>query len=105
MNPENFPTGIKYSYEPTTGTAGLRKHIKNVHIELYKQLCANHNIQPSESFVGKQTPDEAPTLPATREPFNKDTLLALVFNTEILQHYSTYSIRYYQRTTDRKSVV
>ena len=94
MNPENFPTGIKYSYEPTTGTTGLRKHIKNVHIELYKQLCADHNIQPSESVVGKQTPDEAPTLPATREPFNKDTLLRYIRNFIIADDQVSFYIKF-----------
>jgi hypothetical protein len=62
MKPETFPADIKWSYEQITGTSGLHKHIKNVHLELYKQLCVEHNIQPSESIVGKQTPDEAPTL-------------------------------------------
>ena len=72
--------GIKWSYEQSTGTTGLRKHIKNIHVELYKRLCAEHKIQPSESVVGKITPDEAPTLPAVRELFNKDTLLCYIRN-------------------------
>ena len=49
-------------------------------MELYKQLCAEHNIQPSESIVGKQTSDEAPNLPTVQEPFNKDTLLRYIRN-------------------------
>jgi hypothetical protein len=80
MKPETFPAGIKWTYEQTTGTSGLRKHIKNTHLELYKQLCAEHNIQPSESVVGKQTPDEAPTLAPVREPFDSDTLLRYIRN-------------------------
>lgn len=79
-NSENFPIGIRWSYEQSTGTSGLRKHIKNVHLDLYKKLCSEHKIQPSESVVGKQTSDEAPTLPTNREPFNKDTLLRYIRN-------------------------
>jgi hypothetical protein len=77
-DPGNFPANIRWSYEPTTGTTGLRKHIKNVHLELYKKLCADHNIQPSPNIVEKQTSDEVAVLPATREPFNKDTLLRYI---------------------------
>ena len=80
MNHENFPVSIKWSYKQTTGTSGLCKHIKNFHLDLYKRLCEEHKIQPSESVVGKQTPDEAPTIPTTREPFNKDTLLRYIRN-------------------------
>ena len=80
ISPVNFPIGIRWSYEPSTGTTGLRKHIKNIHLELYKQLCADHNIQPSESIVEKQASDEAPVLPTAREPFNKETLLLYIRN-------------------------
>jgi hypothetical protein len=78
--PEDFPTGVKFSYEQTTGTSGLRKHIKNIHLELYKRLCAEHKIEPSETVVGKQTAVEAPTLPTVREPFTKDSLLCYIRN-------------------------
>lgn len=79
-DPSSFPIGIRWSYEPTTGTTGLRKHIKNTHLELYKKLCSDHNIQPSENIVEKQASDEVPILPTTREPFNKDTLLRYIRN-------------------------
>lgn len=79
-NGDNFPIGVRWTYEPTTGTSGLRKHIKNVHLELYKRLCAEHHIKPSDSIVERQTTDEAPILPAAREPFNKDTLLRYIRN-------------------------
>ena len=48
-------------------------------MELYKRLCKEHKIHPSES-VGKQIPNEQLTLPTTREPFNKDTLLGYICN-------------------------
>jgi hypothetical protein len=79
-NPATFPTGIQWSYEPSTGTIGLRKHIKNLHLELYKKLCIEHSIQPSEAIVEKATVDEAPVLSATQEPFNKDSLLCYICN-------------------------
>jgi hypothetical protein len=78
-NPGTFPQGIRWSYEPSTGTSGLRKHIKNIHLELYKKLCAEHNIQPSEAVVGKQAVEE-PTLTPNREPFNKESLLRYIRN-------------------------
>jgi hypothetical protein len=78
--PETFQAGIRWSYEPSTGTSGLRKHIKNVHLELYKKLCLDHNIQPSEMIVEKAASEEAPILPAAREPFSKETLLRYIRN-------------------------
>jgi hypothetical protein len=80
IKPETFPAGTKWSYEQMTGTSSLCKHLKNVHLELYKWLCMEHNIQPLESIVGKQTPDGAPTLPTVQEPFNSDTLLCYIRN-------------------------
>ena len=74
MNCENFPVSIKWSYKQTTGTSGLHKHIKNFHLDLYKWLCEEHKIQPSESVIGKQTPDEAPTIPTTREDLSDDDI-------------------------------
>ena len=81
-NSDDFPIGIKWTYEQSTGTTGLWKHIKNVHLDLYKPLCEDHKIQPSESVVGKPTvtPDEALTVPTAQEPFNKDTLLRYIQN-------------------------
>ena len=78
--PDSVPVGIKWSYEQTTGTSGLRKHIKNTHLDLYKRLCEEHNIQPSDTIVGKQTANEASTLPTVWEPFNKDSLLRHIRN-------------------------
>lgn len=78
--PQDFPTGINFSYEQTTGTSGLRKHIKNYHLELYKRLCVEHKIEPSETIVGKQPTDEVLTPPRVREPFNKDSLLRYIRN-------------------------
>ena len=78
--PEYFPPGIKWSYEQTTRTSSLRKHIKNVHLELYKQLCAEQKIKPLDTVVRKQTAEEALTPTIVRESFNKDTLLRYIRN-------------------------
>jgi hypothetical protein len=51
-----------------------------MHLDLYKRLCAEHHIKPSDSIVERQTTDEEPILPADREPFNKDTLLRYIRN-------------------------
>jgi hypothetical protein len=44
------------------------------------QLCADHNIQPSGTIVEKTISDEAPILPANREPFTKESLLRYIRN-------------------------
>lgn len=77
-DPEKFPETLKWRYESSTGTSGLRKHIKNTHLELYKQLCKDHNIEPSAAIVEKPASNEASILPTTREPFSKETLLRYI---------------------------
>lgn len=89
-SPENFPVGIRWSYESSTGTSGLRKHIKNTHLELYKQLCADHKIEPSGAIVEKSTSHDAPTTSTTREPFNKDSLLRYIRNFVIADDQVSY---------------
>jgi hypothetical protein len=91
-SPENFPVGIRWSYEPSTGTTGLRKHIKNTHLELYKQLCAEHKIQPSGAIVEKSTSDDVPILATTREPFNKESLLRYIRNFVIADDQVSYKV-------------
>ena len=79
-NPGSFPTGVWWSYKHSTGTSGLRKHIKNVHLELYIKLCADHNIQPNETIIGKQPSNIELTPPASWEAFSKELLLHYIQN-------------------------
>ena len=79
-NPELFPKAIQWEYSMTSGTGGLRTHIKNHHLELYKQLCAEHNIRPSPGVVGKSATAEETTPVPGHEPFNSDTLLRYIWN-------------------------
>ena len=93
-DPGNFPAGVRWSYEHSTGTSGLRKHIKNVHLDLYLQLCVEHKIQPNETIAGKQTTVE-PTLPANREPFNKKTLLCYIRNFVVADDQVSFKLNVY----------
>jgi len=79
LDPEKFPSNIRWQYEHTTGTGGLRKHIKNLHLELYRDLCNEHNIQPSEAIV-ENTSKVGPMLPTSREPFNQENFLCHIVN-------------------------
>ena len=81
---------MRWSYKSTTGTTGLWKHIKNTHLELYKQLCMDHKIKPSGAIVKKLTSDDAPILPVTREPFNKESLLRYIHNFFIADDQVSY---------------
>jgi hypothetical protein len=91
-NPATFPAGIWWRYEPSTGTSSLQKYIKNLHLELYKKLCIEHSIQPSQAIVEKATVDEAPVLSTTREPFNKDSLLRYICNFVIADDQVSYKL-------------
>jgi hypothetical protein len=91
-NPATFPADIQWSYKPSTGTSGLHKHIKNLHLELYKKLCIEHSIQLSEAIVEKAMVDEAPVLSTTREPFNKDSLLRYICNVVIADNQVSYKL-------------
>lgn len=75
-----FSKAIQWTYLTSTGTTGLRKHIKNHHKALYESLCKEHKIKPSEAIVDKTVSNDIPIVPPTREPFNKDTLLAYIRN-------------------------
>jgi len=80
-DPDGFPDGLQWNYESSTGTIGLRTHIKNNHFELYKQLCSEHKVQPSPGVIGKLTitAEERPG-GSRREPFNSETLLCYIWN-------------------------
>jgi hypothetical protein len=78
--------------KPSTSTSSLQKHIKNLHLELYKKLCIEHSIQPSEAIVKKAMVNEAPVLSATQEPFNKDSLLCYIFNFVITDDQVSYKL-------------
>ncbi|KAF8805311.1 hypothetical protein BYT27DRAFT_7013659, partial [Phlegmacium glaucopus] len=78
-NPDTFLATIKWQYEPSTATSGLRNHIKKCHVDLYKQLCKEHKIDPHESIIGKSAPVGPTTLP-TREPFTSKMLLQYIQN-------------------------
>ena len=103
-NPGNFPTSIQWKYEPTTGTSGLRKHIKNTHLELYKQLCTEHNIKPSETIVGKSPEEAPPTLPTTREPFTKESLLRHIRNFVVADDQVSFKLHSTSIITDHFSL-
>jgi hypothetical protein len=79
-NPDNFTVNIKWQYEPSTATSGLRNHIKKYHVDQYKQLCKEHKIDPHESIVGKSTTVVAGSASSTREPFTSESLLKYIRN-------------------------
>jgi hypothetical protein len=88
-NPDAFAANIKWKYEPSTSTSGLRNHIKKYHLELYNQLCKQHNI---ESVIGRSTPvPVGPTTPPTREAFTNKALLQYIRNFIISDDQVSYS--------------